>query len=83
MLALTTNNSTFTLTLKIIAILVLFVVFAFGNDIHIFLWCWIKSSFVDLDGWKNGWFWFVWGGFLRGDVELCYFVCQVFHRFSC
>jgi hypothetical protein len=31
------------------------------------LWCWIKSSFVDLDGWQNGWFWFVWGGFLRGD----------------
>ncbi|VVH51465.1 hypothetical protein BPUTSESOX_479 [uncultured Gammaproteobacteria bacterium] len=27
----------------------------------------IKSSFVDLDGWKNGWFWFVWNGFLRGD----------------
>jgi hypothetical protein len=24
---------------------------------------WIKSSFVDLDGWKNGWFWFVWSGF--------------------
>jgi hypothetical protein len=23
---------------------------------------WIKSSFVDLDGWKNGWFWFVWSG---------------------
>jgi hypothetical protein len=22
---------------------------------------------VDLDGWQNGWFWFVWGGFLRGD----------------
>jgi hypothetical protein len=22
-----------------------------------------KSSFVDLDGWKNGWFWFVWSGF--------------------
>ncbi|CAC9993748.1 hypothetical protein, partial [uncultured Gammaproteobacteria bacterium] len=21
-------------------------------------------SFVDLDGWQNGWFWFVWGGFL-------------------
>jgi hypothetical protein len=20
-------------------------------------------SFVDLDGWKNGWFWFVWSGF--------------------
>jgi hypothetical protein len=19
--------------------------------------------FVDLDGWKNGWFWFVWSGF--------------------
>jgi hypothetical protein len=32
-----------------------------------FLWCWIKSSFVDLDGWKNGGFWFVWSGFLRGD----------------
>ncbi|SSC09392.1 hypothetical protein BPUTEOSOX_1272, partial [thiotrophic endosymbiont of Bathymodiolus puteoserpentis (Logatchev)] len=32
-----------------------------------FLWCWIKSSFVDLDGWQNGWFWFVWSGFLRGD----------------
>ena len=31
------------------------------------MWCWIKSSFVDLDGWQNGWFWFVWGGFLRGD----------------
>jgi hypothetical protein len=31
------------------------------------LWCWIKSSFVDLDGWKNGWFWFVWSEFLRGD----------------
>jgi hypothetical protein len=31
------------------------------------LWCWIKSSFVDLDGWKNGWFWFVWNEFLRGD----------------
>jgi hypothetical protein len=26
-------------------------------------WCWIKSSFVDLDGWQNGWFWFVWSGF--------------------
>jgi hypothetical protein len=26
--------------------------------------CWIKSSFVDLDGWQNGWFWFglVWFG---------------------
>jgi hypothetical protein len=23
---------------------------------------WIKSNFVDLDGWKNGWFWFVWSG---------------------
>jgi hypothetical protein len=22
---------------------------------------------IDLDGWQNGWFWFVWGGFLRGD----------------
>ncbi|VVH50390.1 hypothetical protein BPUTSESOX_1599 [uncultured Gammaproteobacteria bacterium] len=22
------------------------------------MWCWIKSSFVDLDGWENGWFWF-------------------------
>jgi hypothetical protein len=31
------------------------------------LWCWIKSSFVDLDGWKNGWFWFGWNEFLRGD----------------
>ncbi|SEH91624.1 membrane protein [Bathymodiolus azoricus thioautotrophic gill symbiont] len=31
------------------------------------MWCWIKNSFVDLDGWKNGWFWFVWVGFLRGD----------------
>ena len=31
------------------------------------MWCWIKSSFVDLDGWKNGWFWFVWSEFLRGD----------------
>ncbi|CAC9590035.1 hypothetical protein [uncultured Gammaproteobacteria bacterium] len=20
------------------------------------MWCWIKSSFVDLDGWKNGGF---------------------------
>ena len=20
-----------------------------------------------MDGWQNGWFWFVWGGFLRGD----------------
>ncbi|CAC9510188.1 hypothetical protein [uncultured Gammaproteobacteria bacterium] len=30
----------------------------------------IKSSFVDLDGWQNGWFWFVRGGFLRGDY-LC------------
>jgi hypothetical protein len=29
--------------------------------------CWIKSSFVDLDGWKNGWFWFGLNGFLRGD----------------
>jgi hypothetical protein len=26
------------------------------------LWYWIKSSFVNLDGWKNGWFWFVWSG---------------------
>ncbi|CAC9631709.1 hypothetical protein [uncultured Gammaproteobacteria bacterium] len=24
------------------------------------MWCWIKSSFVDLDGWKNGWFWLEW-----------------------
>ncbi len=31
------------------------------------MWCWIKSSFVDLDGWQNGWFWFVWSEFLRGD----------------
>jgi hypothetical protein len=31
------------------------------------LWCWIKSSFVDLDGWENGWFWFGWSEFLRGD----------------
>ncbi|VVH58744.1 hypothetical protein BAZOLSSOX_1586 [uncultured Gammaproteobacteria bacterium] len=22
-----------------------------------------RTSFVDLDGWQNGWFWFVWGGF--------------------
>jgi hypothetical protein len=21
------------------------------------------TLFVDLDGWKNGWFWFVWSGF--------------------
>ncbi|CAC9498280.1 hypothetical protein, partial [uncultured Gammaproteobacteria bacterium] len=21
-------------------------------------------SFVDLDGWQNGWFWFGWNGFL-------------------
>jgi hypothetical protein len=31
------------------------------------LWCWIKSSFVDLDGWKNGGVWFGWSEFLRGD----------------
>ncbi len=31
------------------------------------MWCWIKSSFVDLDGWENGWFWFGWNEFLRGD----------------
>ncbi|CAC9646838.1 hypothetical protein [uncultured Gammaproteobacteria bacterium] len=31
------------------------------------MWCWIKSSFVDLDGWENGWFWFGWSEFLRGD----------------
>ncbi|CAC9654049.1 hypothetical protein [uncultured Gammaproteobacteria bacterium] len=34
------------------------------------MWCWIKSSFVDLDGWKNGWFWFVWSEFLRGDYVI-------------
>ncbi|CAC9540021.1 hypothetical protein [uncultured Gammaproteobacteria bacterium] len=30
------------------------------------MWCWIKSSFVDLDGWQNGWFWFglVWLGWV-------------------
>jgi hypothetical protein len=31
------------------------------------LWCWIKSSFVDLDGWENGGVWFGWSEFLRGD----------------
>ncbi|CAC9498091.1 hypothetical protein [uncultured Gammaproteobacteria bacterium] len=31
------------------------------------MWCWIKSSFVDLDGWENGWFWFGLEWFLRGD----------------
>ncbi|CAC9509772.1 hypothetical protein BPUTSESOX_148 [uncultured Gammaproteobacteria bacterium] len=35
------------------------------------MWCWIKSSFVDLDGWKNGWFWFGLGWFLRGDYLGC------------
>ncbi|CAC9652519.1 hypothetical protein [uncultured Gammaproteobacteria bacterium] len=34
------------------------------------MWCWIKSSFVDLDGWENGWFWFGWSEFLRGDYLL-------------
>jgi hypothetical protein len=23
----------------------------------------VVFGFVDLDGWKNGWFWFVWSGF--------------------
>ncbi|CAC9541822.1 hypothetical protein [uncultured Gammaproteobacteria bacterium] len=42
------------------------------------MWCWIKSSFVDLDGWQNGWFWFVWGGFLRGDY-LCKGLISAFY----
>jgi hypothetical protein len=37
--------------------------FIFCKIPKVFLRHWIKSSFVDLDGWKNGWFWFVWSGF--------------------
>jgi hypothetical protein len=37
--------------------------FIFCKIPKVFLRYWIKSSFVDLDGWKNGWFWFVWSGF--------------------
>jgi hypothetical protein len=40
-----------------------------------FLWRWIKSSFVDLDGWKNGWFWFGLEWFLRGDYLLLSLQC--------
>ncbi|VVM22132.1 hypothetical protein BSPWISOXPB_6730 [uncultured Gammaproteobacteria bacterium] len=37
--------------------------FIFCKIPKVFCRYWIKSSFVDLDGWKNGWFWFVWSGF--------------------
>ncbi|CAC9519442.1 hypothetical protein [uncultured Gammaproteobacteria bacterium] len=32
------------------------------------MWCWIKSSFVDLDGWKNGGFWFGLGWVFKGRL---------------
>jgi hypothetical protein len=35
--------------------------------VNIFIMTGYANNDVDLDGWQNGWFWFVWGGFLRGD----------------
>ncbi|CAC9493055.1 hypothetical protein [uncultured Gammaproteobacteria bacterium] len=44
--------------------------------------CWIKSSFVDLDGWKNGGVWFGLGWFLRGDYLKYWLIYIHFVKFG-